>query len=305
VEKAAIILGLGTEGVRKIEVGDGFEMLPQGLDRAIREDRTTGWTPMAVCATVGTTSTTSIDPVAAIGRICAREDIWLHVDAAYGGSMAVVPEFRWVLDGCEHADSVVINPHKWLFVPIDCSAFYTRRPEVVKRAFSLVPPYLMTPEGDEATNLMDYGPSLGRRFRALKLWMVIRAFGVQGIAERIRTHVGLARTFARWVDETPGWERLAPTPMSTVLFRHLPAGPSGPEGPARSGDPQSRGPREEVVDRHNRELLDRINASGRAFLSHTQVRGRLALRLAVGNLRTTEEDVRQTWDLLRELAQGA
>lgn len=285
VEKAALILGLGQEGVRRIGTDDAFRMRVDELAAAIAKDRRDGWTPMAVTATVGTTTTTSIDPVPEIAALCERERIWLHVDAAYGGSMAVVPEFRWVLDGCERADSLVVNPHKWLFVPIDCSAFYTRHPDVVRGAFSLVPPYLMTPEDGVARNLMDYGPSLGRRFRALKLWMVLRAFGAEGMADRVRAHVAMAQGFARWIDETPDWERMAPAPMSTVLFRHRRAGLD-----------------EAAQDEHNRRLMDAVNATGRVFLSHVVVRGRFAMRLAVGNLRTTEAHIAGTWDLLRRTA---
>ena len=288
VEKAALLLGLGREGVRRIPTDDAFRMDVSALERTVAEDRAAGWTPMAVSATVGTTSTTSVDPVPAIADLCEREKIWLHVDAAYGGAMALVPEYRWVLDGCERADSLVVNPHKWLFVPIDLSALYCRRPEVIREAFSLVPPYLMTPEDGLARNLMDYGPSLGRRFRALKLWMVIRTFGVRGMAERIRAHVEMARSFASWVDEAPDWERMAPAPMSTVLFRHRPAGR----------------PSEDALDEHNRRLLEAVNATGRVFLSHTLVRGRFALRLAIGNLKTTLTHMRETWSLLRREAEA-
>lgn len=285
VEKAALLLGLGQEGVRKIGTDDAFRMRVDELAAAIAEDRRAGWMPMAVSATVGTTSTTSVDPVPEIAALCERERIWLHVDAAYGGSMAVVPEYRWVLKGCERADSLVVNPHKWLFVPIDCSALYTRRPEVVRGAFSLVAPYLMTPEDGVARNLMDYGPSLGRRFRALKLWMVIRAFGAEGMAERVRAHVEMARTLAGWIDDAPDWERMAPAPMSTVLFRHR-----------RTGFDDA------ALDAHNRGIMDAVNATGRVFLSHTVVRGRFALRLAVGNLKTTETHLRETWELLQRTA---
>lgn len=275
VEKAAITLGLGRAAVRKIPTDEAFRMRSDMLDGAIEEDTHAGWRPFCVVATVGTTSTTSVDPVPAIADICAKHDLWLHVDAAYGGAVGVVPEMRELLTGCERADSLVVNPHKWLFVPIDCSALYLRRPEVVRRAFSLVPDYLQTPEGADVTNLMDYGPALGRRFRALKLWMTLRFFGRDGLAERIREHCRLAREFADWVDAESGWERLAPVPMSVVVFR-------------RTAD-----------DAVNERVLEQVNASGEVFLSHTRVRGHYALRLAVGNLRTTRAHVARAWELLR------
>ncbi len=285
VEKAAIVLGIGQEGFRKIPVDDAYRMDPAALARAIAEDRASGWTPFAVVATVGTTATTAIDPVPAVADVCARERLWLHVDAAYGGSAAVVPEMRWVLEGCERADSLVINPHKWLFVPIDLSVLYTRHPETVRAAFSLVPDYLRTPEDAVAPNLMDYGVSLGRRFRALKLWMVLRAFGTEGIAERIREHVRLAAALRSWIEADPGFELLAPSPFSLVCFRA--------RFPGRS-------PEEE--DRLNDELVEAVNATGEAFLSPTRLRGRTTLRLAIGNIRTEERHVRRAFDLLRAAA---
>lgn len=282
-EKAAITLGIGRAGTRRIPTDPEFRMDPALLREAIEEDRAAGWLPFCVVATVGTTSTTSVDPVPEIAAICEHERLWLHVDAAYGGAMGVVPEFRSVLDGCDRADSLVVNPHKWLFVPIDCSALFLRRPETVRGAFSLVPDYLQTPEGEGVTNLMDYGPALGRRFRALKLWMTLRYFGREGIAERILAHVRLAREFAGWVDAEAGWERLAPVPMSVVVFRRRPEGVSDAE-----------------TDALNERILERVNASGEVFLSHTRLRDRFALRLAIGNLRTTREHVARAWELLRE-----
>jgi aromatic-L-amino-acid decarboxylase len=287
IDKAGITLGIGMAGTRKIPTDDAFRMDPAALERAIEEDRAAGIRPLAVVATVGTTSTSSIDPVPAIADVCARQGVWLHVDAAYGGSAALAPELRYVLDGAERADSLVVNPHKWMFVPVDCSVLYSRRPEVIRRAFSLVPEYLITPEGESVTNLMDYGPALGKRFRALKLWMVLRYFGAEGMAARIREHVRLARVFAGWVRDEPGWEVMAPVPFSLVVFRHAPPGMDGAE-----------------ADAHNERLMAGVNASGRAFVSHTRVRGRLALRLAVGNLRTEEAHVRAAWDLLRHAAAG-
>lgn len=286
VEKAALVLGLGEEGVRKIDVDEQYRLRPDRLAQAIEDDRRAGRLPMAVVATVGTTSTTSIDPVAAIADVCEEAGLWLHVDAAYGGAMGIVPEFRPLLEGCDRADTFIVNPHKWLFAPMDCSALYCRDPEAIRQAFSLVPAYLMTPEQGAARNLMDYGPSMGRRFRALKLWMIIRYFGTEGMADRIRRHVELARTFARWIDEEPGWERMAPTPMSTVLYRHHPGDLDG----------------EDDLARLNEAILDAVNRTGKAFLSHTVVDGMYALRLAIGNLRTEFEHLEATWSLLREKA---
>jgi aromatic-L-amino-acid decarboxylase len=285
IEKAAIVLGVGQEGFRKIPVDEEFRMDPEALAQAVAEDRSAGWMPFAVAATVATTSTTSVDPVPAIADVCEREGLWLHVDAAYGGAAAILPECRHVLDGCDRADSLVVNPHKWLFVPIDLSAFYTRRPEIVRSAFSLVPDYLRTPEDGFAPNLMDYGVSLGRRFRALKLWMVLRAFGREGIMERLREHLRLAGLFRSWVEADPHFEVMAPTPLSVVCFRALFPGRDDAEH-----------------DRLNDEVVEVINATGEVFLSPTKLRSRTALRLAVGNIRTEERHVRRAWDLLCETA---
>ncbi|HZB95849.1 MAG TPA: pyridoxal-dependent decarboxylase, partial [Herpetosiphonaceae bacterium] len=238
-----------------------------------------------VAATVGTTSTTSIDPVPAIAEICRRHGLWLHVDGAYGGMAALLPQMRYVLDGCQYADSIVVNPHKWLFTPIDCSAFYVRDPSILKRAFSLVPEYLKTGE-EEVTNYMDWGVQLGRRFRALKLWMVIRYFGHEGLAARIRYHLELARQFCAWVDSSPVFERLAPTPFSTICFRAHPQGIDD----------------EVVLDRLNAEIMEAANTSGKIYISHTRLKGKFALRLAIGNLRTTEKHVADAWQLLQEQA---
>ena len=286
VERAALLLGLGSSNVVKIEVDDEFRLRPDALKRTIASDVEAGFLPMAVVATVGTTGTTSVDPVAAMATICQERGIWLHVDAAYGGAMGVVEEFRWVLDGCEHADSLVVNPHKWLFVPMDCSVLYCKDAQALRRAFSLVPSYLETPEDPKVRNLSEYGPALGRRFRALKLWMVIRAYGSEGIAARIRYHVQLARDLQSWIKAAEYWEQLAPAPMSTVLFRHHPKGMTD----------------ERALEAHNQSILSMVNASGQAFLSHTIVRGAFALRLAIGNLRTRRTHLRQTWRLLQDTA---
>jgi aromatic-L-amino-acid decarboxylase len=288
VDKGAITLGLGHANVVKVGTDAEYRMRPDLLAAAIAEDRAAGYRPLACVATVGTTSTTSIDPVPAIADICAAEDLWLHVDGAYGGAAAVVPEMRGVLDGVDRADSLVVNPHKWLFTPVDCSALYVRRPEALRQAFSLVPEYLITAESADVVNYMDYGVQLGRRFRALKLWMVIRAFGADGLASRLREHIALARDFARWVDLAPEWERMAAVPFSTVCFRWARPGLNATE-----------------VDRRNEAILAKVNASGRAFLSHTRLHGAYTLRLAIGNLRTDRRHVEDVWALLNEAASAA
>jgi aromatic-L-amino-acid/L-tryptophan decarboxylase len=278
VDKAVILLGLGHDALRRIEADAEFRMRPDALAAAIDDDRRAGFTPIAVVATVGTTSATSVDPVGAVAAICAREQIWLHVDAAYAGVAAMIPEYRSLLEDAASADSVVLNPHKWLFTPFDLSVLYCRRMDTVRAAFSLTPEYLETSESSEVRNLMDTGIQLGRRFRALKLWMVLRYFGAEGIRGRLAEHVRLARQFADWVDRSSDFERTAPVPFSVVCFR------------ARE------------TDEFNRALLDRLNASGEVFLSHTKLGDRYTLRLAIGNLHTTERHVARAWELIRQLA---
>jgi aromatic-L-amino-acid decarboxylase len=285
VDKGALTLGLGLDNVVKIPTDDEFRMRPDLLAEAVATDRARGFLPLACVATVGTTSVASIDPVPAIAAICRRESMWLHVDGSYGGVAAVSPRLRHVLDGIELADSLVVNPHKWLFTPIDCSAFYTRHPAVLKRAFSLVPEYLVTREQDDVVNLMDYGVQLGRRFRALKLWMVIRAFGADGLAARLEHHCALAASVAGWVRDEPAWELAAPVLLSLVCFRYAPPGTS-----------------ESERERLNAGILQRVNASGEAYLSHTKLDGRYVLRLAIGNIRTEERHVARAWTLLKEAA---
>jgi aromatic-L-amino-acid decarboxylase len=284
IEKAVITLGLGQRGLRKIPVDKDFRMDAKALAQAIAEDKRDGYLPICIVATVGTTSTSSIDPIKEIVPIGEEHAMWLHVDAAYAGSAAVVPEFRHILAGCERADSIVTNPHKWLFTPFDLSVLYCRHMDLLKRAFSLVPPvYLSTPEQDKVRSGSDYGIQLGRRFRALKLWMVIRYFGHEGLAARIREHCRLARVLASWIDESSDWELLAPVPLGLVCFR------------ARRDGLDAAG-----LDKLNEAILQGVNESGRALLSQTRLNDKFTLRLSVGNIRTTEKQVRDVWDLLNE-----
>lgn len=286
IDKAAITLGFGLSGIRRIPTDENYRMDVVALRAAITADRARGIRPMAVVATIGTTSTTSIDPVPAIADLCAEYGLWLHVDAAYGGAAALLPEMRYVLAGCKRAHSLVVNPHKWMFVPMDCSVLFTSRPDLVRRAFSLVPDYLVTPEADVARNLMDYGVSLGRRFRALKLWFVLRYYGADGVAARIREHIRIATKLAATVDATPEFERLAPQLFSVVVLRHRP--PDLTDGPE--------------LDAHNAAILERVNDSGEIFLSHTKAKGRYGIRVALGNIRTGESDVERAWALIRQAA---
>jgi aromatic-L-amino-acid/L-tryptophan decarboxylase len=288
IDKAAITLGIGQRGVRKIATDGEYRMLPGELERAISEDRENGWRPFCVVATVGTTSATSIDPVPRVADICEREGLWLHVDAAYGGAAAIVPEMRWVLEGSDRADSLVVNPHKWLFVPVDLSALYCRRMDVLREAFSLVPEYLRTGVS-EVQNFMDYGPQLGRRFRAIKFWFVLRYFGSEGLAARIKHHIDLAREFADLVDNSADFERLSPVPLSTVCFRAHPPGLRGNKHPSET---------ETQLDGLNERLLEEVNRAGRVFLSHTKLGDSFTLRLAIANIRTTRQHVRLAWEEL-------
>ena len=285
IEKGVLTLGFGQDGYRAIPSDAEFRMRPDALRSAIEADIAIGVRPVAVVATLGTTSSSSLDPVADIAQVTREFGIWLHVDAAYAGPAAIVPELRPLLAGWQHADSIVVNPHKWLFTPVDCSVLFCRRPERLVRAFSIVPEYLTAPHGGGARNLMDYGVSLGRRFRSLKLWFVLRAFGREGIIERLRAHVAMAQDFAAWIDESEHWMRVAPTPLSTVAFRFVARG-------ADAGE----------LDRANLRILESVNSSGEVLLTHTELGGRVALRLSIGNLRTTPAHVRRAWQLLQDAA---
>ena len=286
IDKAVILLGLGHDALRHVASDDEFRMRADALQSAITEDRSAGIRPVAVVATIGTTSTTSVDPIREIADVCEREGLWMHVDAAYAGVTAMIPECRARFEGWERADSVVVNPHKWLFTPFDLSAFYCRRMDVVRAAFTLVPEFLRTAEGDRGVrNLMDTGIQLGRRFRSLKLWMILRHFGAEKLRRTLAGHMRLAQQFASWVDADPDFERLAPAPFSVVCFRARPRNVSLAHA---------------ELDCLNEALLTAVNSSGEVFLSHTRINGVIALRLAIGHLRTTEQHVARAWQLLRE-----
>jgi aromatic-L-amino-acid decarboxylase len=276
IEKGAIAVGLGQKNVRKVPVDSEFRMRADALSDMIEQDKAAGKRPCCVVATVGTTSSTSIDPVAQIVDIAEKHGLWVHVDAAYAGAAAVLPEHRHILAGAERAHSLVFNAHKWLLTPIDLSAFYTRRPDILRRAFSLTPEYLKTQEDPRAHNLMDYGVPLGHRFRALKLWFVMRYFGRERIEAMLRDHIRWAQQFAALVDAHPRFERVAPVPFSVVCFRY------------------------KGSDQENQAIQERVNQSGRVFISGTVLNGKFVLRLAIGNLATTWQDVEEAWGLIEK-----
>ena len=278
IEKGAIALGIGQNNVRKIPTDAEFRMRPDALAAAIGQDIAAGRKPFCVIATVGTTSSTSVDPVPQIADICERHKIWLHVDAAYAGTAAIVPEYQHILEGCERAHSFLVNPMKWMFIPVDLDAFYTRYPDILRRTFSLVPEYLRTTGAGREVNLMDYAIPLGRRFRALKLWMTMRYFGREGIVRILRAHMEWAQRLSEMVDADPQFERVAPVPFSVVCFRY------------------------KGSDDDNRRIVERVNDSGKAYMSQTVLNGRIVVRIAIGNLGTTWDDVAQCWELVRAAA---
>jgi aromatic-L-amino-acid decarboxylase len=286
IDKGVKLAGYGLEQLRRVPVDSGHAMQPDVLERMIAADIEAETVPACVVATIGTTSSTAIDPLPQIADICRRYGVWLHVDAAYAGTAAIVPELRHLFQGVEHADSFVFNPHKWMLVNFDCSAYFVQDRETLLRTFQITPEYLRTSADSEVVNFRDWGIQLGRRFRALKLWFVIRSYGVEGLRALVRRHVALAREFAGWIDAAPHFELMAPVPLGLVCFRYRP-------------DKMADG---SAVDDLNRELLDRVNAARRVHLTHTELGGRYVIRMAIGQRLTEREHVEEAWRLVQEAA---
>jgi aromatic-L-amino-acid decarboxylase len=287
-EKGAKIAGFGRRNVRKVTVDERFALRPDALDAAIRADLAAGARPTCVVATVGTTGVGAVDPLRAIGDVCRRHGVWLHVDAAWAGSALILPEHRWMIDGVEAADSFVFNPHKWLFTNFDCSAHFVRDPDALVRTLAILPAYLKTRERGQVIDYRDWGVPLGRRFRALKLWFVIRAYGVHGLQRMVATHVDLAREAARWIAEAPDFELLAPRRLALLNFRYRPDGVTDPD----------------ALDRLNEALLERLNDSGALYLTPNHVRGAFALRLSIGQTSTARRHVAAAWERIRDTARA-
>jgi aromatic-L-amino-acid decarboxylase len=288
VEKAVKLSGIGLEQFRRIPVDDEYAMQADLLAHAIQRDLDNGYRPACVVATAGTTSSTAIDPLAAVAEICNSGNVWLHVDAAYAGAAAIVPELRPLFAGIERADSLVFNPHKWMLVNFDCSAYFVRDTEALLRTFQITPEYLRTSQDAEVVNYRDWGVQLGRRFRALKLWFVIRQYGVNGLGDMIRHHVDLAHQLAGWIRETPGFEVVAPVRFGLVCFRYCPRAAASLE----SGE----------LNDLNRRVLARVNAGRKVFLTHTMLGEKYVLRMAIGQRLTMRSHVELAWSLIQEAA---
>jgi aromatic-L-amino-acid decarboxylase len=286
IEKAVKIAGVGKEHLRKIAVDDAYAMVPEALEKAIRADIATGYTPLCVIAAIGTTGTTAIDPLRPIGDICRKHGIWLHVDAALAGTALVLPEFRWMTEGIEAVDTFVMNPHKWMFTNFDCSAYFVKDRGALIRTFEILPEYLKTAEGDQVNNYRDWGIQLGRRFRALKLWFVIRNLGVAGIQEKVRHHIALTQELAAKIKAAPDFEILAPVSLNTICFRFKPRHIAS----------------EDQLNALNTELMERLNATGKIYLTHTKLTGRFALRFVIAQTNVEERHVLQAWEMTQKMA---
>jgi aromatic-L-amino-acid/L-tryptophan decarboxylase len=284
VEKGAKIAGFGKENIRHISTDKDYAMIPEELEESISGDLKEGLRPCCVIATVGTTSSSAIDPLDKIGEICRRHDVWLHVDAAYAGTASVLPEKRWMFKGIEYADSFVFNPHKWMLTNFDCSAYFVKEPELLVRTFEIHPEYLKTGVDSQVKNYRDWGIALGRRFRALKLWFVLRYYGIEGIQEMVRKHIDLAHFFKDKVEESPSFELMAPVPLSLVCFR------------------LNDGRSDEELDKINQRLLAAVNQTGKLHMTHTTLKGKYVIRLCVASRTTEKQDVVRAWKLIDEKA---
>jgi aromatic-L-amino-acid/L-tryptophan decarboxylase len=283
IERAVKIAGFGKDNLRKIEVDGDFAMQPAMLEAAIEQDKAAGFTPLAVVAAIGTTGSTAVDPLQAIGKICQKHKLWLHVDAAWAGTALLLPEMRHIIRGIEQVDSLVFNPHKWMFTNFDSSVYFVKDKAALIQTFEILPEYLKTPEGKRVNNYRDWGIQLGRRFRALKLWMVIRSYGVAGLQEKIRNHIQWAKDFAAWVEKEPGFELLAPANLATVCFRIVPASMKD----------------QDEINKINEKFLEEINKSGHIFLTHTKLNGNYTIRLVVGQTNTELYHILKAWEIIK------
>ncbi|GAA5521172.1 aminotransferase class V-fold PLP-dependent enzyme [Aliifodinibius salicampi] len=286
IEKDVKIAGFGRKNLRKIPVDDEFAMQPEKLEKAIQEDLQNGRKPTAVVATIGTTGSTAIDPLKEIGKLCSDYDLFLHVDAAYAGTALLLPEMRWMNNGIEHADSFVFNPHKWMFTNFDCSAFFVRDEDLLVQTLGIMPEYLKTPEDQRVKNYRDWGIPLGRRFRALKLWFVLRSFGREGLQKIIRHHIALAQNLEEEINQHPDFELLAPVPLNTLCFRFQPSHISD----------------EQKLNELNKRLLNQIQQSGELFLTHTTLKDKYTIRMVIGNTNVEQRHVEKAWNLIQSLA---
>ncbi|MCP5108674.1 MAG: aspartate aminotransferase family protein [bacterium] len=286
IEKAVKIAGFGSESLRKVDVDDNYAMVPGALERIVKQDLDEGFRPLAVIAAVGTTGSIAVDPLRAVGELCRKYNLWLHVDAAYAGTALLLPEKRWMIDGIEMADSFVFNPHKWMFTNFDCSAYFVKNKEALIRTFEILPEYLKTSEGDRVNNYRDWGLQLGRRFRALKLWFVIRTFGAEGLREKVKNHIQWAADLAQTIEKETDFQLSVPVPLATVCFRYKPPEITDTE----------------TLNRLNAQLLETLNATGKLYLTHTKLSGNYTLRLVVGQTNQEKKHVESAWEMIRETA---
>ncbi len=286
IDKAVKIAGIGSDNLVKIDVDSSFALIPEQLAKAITDDIASGYTPLCVIATLGTTSTTAIDPLDAIGEICQNHNLWLHVDAAFAGSALVLDEMKWMIDGIEKADSFVFNPHKWMMTNFDCSAYFVKDEEALVKTFEIMPEYLKTNEDDTVKNYRDWGIPLGRRFRALKLWFVIRSYGIEGIQSKIRHHIKLATDLEAQIQADPQFELLAPRSLNLLCFRFLP----------------KRNMSTDELNKLNQEILESLNASGKLFITHTKLHGNYVLRMQIGQTEVNKSHVDSAWHLIQKTA---